>query len=136
MPDFIEWKDEYLLGIHEIDTQHKKIFDVINDFYCSVEQSKEKEGLPIILGELVSFAEYHLSVEEKHFEEFDFEEKEDHIGRHNFYRKKVAQFLEKNEKGESGLSWEVLNFMKEWWTDHITGVDRRYVECFHKHGLY
>lgn len=136
MANFIEWKEEYSLGIHEIDTQHKKIFAVINDFYCAVEQSKEKEGLPIILGELVSFAEYHFSVEEKHFEEFDFEGKRDHIDRHNIYRKKVAQFLEKNEREESGLSWEILDFMKEWWMDHITGVDRLYVECFHKHGLY
>ena len=139
MTNFIEWKEEYNLGIHEIDAQHKRIFEVINNFYRAVEQSKENECLSVFLGELVSFAEHHLSTEENHFEEFNCAVKENHIKKHNIYRGKVAQFLEKNEKNENetrALSFEVLAFMKEWWTSHIVGVDRGYVDCFHEHGLY
>jgi hypothetical protein len=34
----IEWSDEYLLGIPEIDLQHKKLLSLANDAAATVEQ--------------------------------------------------------------------------------------------------
>ena len=33
MADKIEWNDEYLLGILEIDNQHKKLVAIANELY-------------------------------------------------------------------------------------------------------
>lgn len=136
MKDLIEWKEQYSVGVSEIDEQHQKLIGIINELFHAVEQSKEKERIPFILTELVSYAEYHFSTEEKHFEEFDFEGKEEHIKVHNSYREKIAQFLEKHKEGDGALSFEILVFLKDWWVGHITGMDRGYIENFHKHGLF
>lgn len=136
MINLIEWKEEYSVGVSEIDTQHQKLVEIINELFHAVEESKEKERIPFILTELVSYAEYHFSTEEKHFEEFDFEGKEEHIKVHDSYREKIAQFLERYKEDESLLSLEIMSFLKEWWLGHIRGMDRGYIDCFHKHGLY
>lgn len=136
MKDLIEWKEQYSVGVEEIDEQHQKMIGIINELFHAVEQSKEKERIPFILTELVSYAEYHFSTEEKHFEEFDFEGKEEHIKVHNSYREKIAQFLKKHKEGDGALPFEILIFLKEWWVGHITGMDRGYIENFHKHGLF
>lgn len=136
MKDLVEWKEQYSVGVVEIDAQHQKLVEIINELYHAVEQSKEKERIPFILTELTSYAEYHFSTEEKHFEEFDFEGKEEHIKVHNAYKEKVAQFLERYKKGENLLALEIMAFLREWWLGHITGMDRGYIENFHQHGLY
>ena len=47
MEDLIDWSDVYLIGIDEIDKQHKKFFKVVHEFYmdilnCEGEKAVEK----------------------------------------------------------------------------------------------
>ena len=47
----IEWNDEYLLGVPEIDKQHKKLIAIANELYDVVtgDESALKEKMPSIL---------------------------------------------------------------------------------------
>lgn len=137
MNELITWNEAYSLGVVEIDVQHKKMFSIINRLYSAMQAATEKTELAIILGELAAYADYHFSTEEKYFEEFDYDEKEAHIKAHNVYIDKVTEFLrEYNSKENTAvLSVKILDFLKEWWTGHILGEDRGYVDCFHEHGL-
>lgn len=126
----------YNLGLEEIDPQHQKLIGIINRLYDAMQSSTEKELLGTILKELKDYADYHFSTEEKHFEEFDYKDKEEHIKSHNSYKEKIEQFSKEFENNESNmLPFELIDFLGEWWTGHILGADRKYVECFHEHGL-
>ena len=63
----IEWNDEYLLGVPEIDKQHKKLIAIANELYDVVtgDESALKEKMPSILKELTDYTEYHFSNEEE-----------------------------------------------------------------------
>jgi hemerythrin len=47
----------------------------------------------------------------------------------------VAEFKAKFEAGQTALSIEVLNFLKDWVGNHIQGTDKKYGPFFNKNGL-
>lgn len=136
MKDLITWKDYYNLGILEIDPQHQKLIGIINKLYHTMQASTEKEEMKTIFRELVNYADYHFSTEEKHFDEFNYIDKVGHTKSHNAYKEKIAQFLKSYESNESNtLPFDLMDYLGRWWTGHILGEDRKYIECFHQHGL-
>lgn len=133
--DIIVWKEEYSLGVKEIDEQHQKMFVIINDLYHAIQQSKDKEVMLATIDELINYADYHFSVEEKYFAEFKYEDTVAHIKTHDDYRKMIAGFVEEYKGGESLLSYKILDYLEDWWIGHILGTDKQYVECFRKNGV-
>lgn len=130
---FIEWKGEWNLGFKEIDAQHKKLVELINEANEVFRKGNvEEEGK--VFNELIELARVHFSTEEKYFEEFDYEDKEEHMKIH-------ADLIETllNERNKFGTGdfdkKEFLNFCAEWFDDHCNNYDKGYVECFKEHGL-
>jgi len=136
MKELITWGDMYKLGLEEIDPQHQKLVAIINKLYKAMQTSTEKEEMKTIFNELTDYADYHFSTEEKHFEEFDYKDKVVHTQSHEAYKAKIAQFVKDYEGGAtSALPFQLMDFLGEWWSGHILGADRKYVECFHEHGM-
>lgn len=135
MKELITWSDRYNLGVAEIDAQHKKMIGIINKLYQAMEAFTEKEQLNAILKELNDYADYHFGTEERHFIEFEYEHSAEHIKAHNAYREKITKFSEDYYNDAVMLPFEMMDFLGEWWTKHILGIDRLYVPNFHEHGL-
>lgn len=135
MKELIPWSDAYNLGVAEIDSQHKKMIGIINHLYSVMQAATEKEEMNTILQELIDYANYHFATEEKHFEEFHYEDAVEHIKAHDMYREKISKFAEEYYNNAIMLPFEMMDFLGEWWTRHILGVDRKYVPNFHEHGL-
>lgn len=137
MIELITWKESFSLGIKEIDTQHKRMIGIINKLYDAMETSTEKEKLSDILRELNEYANYHFETEEKYFHEFNYEHAIEHIKSHDMYREKVNQFSKdyNNYSEHLVLPFEMMEFLRGWWTRHILGEDRLYVKNFHEHNL-
>lgn len=137
MKELIPWNDRYNLGVAEIDAQHQKMIGIINKLYHAMQASTEKEEMNTILQELQDYANYHFSTEEKHFEEFGYEGSAEHIASHDAYREKITQFSQDYNAHQDNLvlPFEMMEFLRDWWTGHILGADRMYVENFHQHGL-
>jgi hemerythrin-like metal-binding protein len=131
----IEWDDDYLLHIAEIDEQHKHMFTIVNRLYDLINVSKTHIEIQPVILELVNYARFHFETEEKYFKEFNYEETEAHVEAHNAYRKKIDEFLKGSENPDFLLPFKVIEFLEDWWVGHINGVDRKYAECFKQHGL-
>lgn len=132
----INWTIENSVGIEEFDKQHQKLFSIINDLYGLMAQSKAQEGIKNVLDNLVSYADYHFQTEEKYFNQFDYEHKLEHILLHERYKERIAQFInESKENSETVVSYSILDFLEDWWLNHINIEDKGYTECFKGHGL-
>jgi hemerythrin-like metal-binding protein len=64
MSDIIEWKDDYLVGLREIDSQHKRIFQLLNKLAVAVDTEKNHRDLPYILSDVLNHFRYHFTSEE------------------------------------------------------------------------
>ena len=132
----ITWKDSYSVGVKELDAQHQKIFELINQLYSAMVDMKEKEIIGGVIADIADYSHYHFSTEEKYMDEFNFLEREAHKEYHKKYVEKVGQFEKEYREGKENLPQETLDFLEDWWNLHILGVDKKYSKIFNDHGLY
>jgi len=129
----MNWQDDYSVGVKEIDDQHKKMFDLINRLYESIKESKDRKLREEFLQELSNYGKFHLKTEEDYFEKFKYPQKEEHVKIHDLYRNKIKEFV--NKKDDIFLSFEIIDYLEDWWLEHITSVDKDYQDFFNKKGL-
>jgi hemerythrin-like metal-binding protein len=132
------WKEEFSVGVEEIDEQHKTFFQIADEIIALVEKGAEKDVLMALLGRLNDYAFYHLGTEEDYFDKFDYPDVAPHVAAHNEYRKLMRAYFEKIRKNELDLDQaakEIALFSTEWLSKHIIGMDKQYTAFFNEHGL-
>lgn len=131
----IEWEGKYSVGVTEIDGQHKRMFETINQLIGVVSVNPTEETLAPIIKALVEYKEFHFATEEKYFKEFNYEGAEEHIGAHRQFEEKLQYLREKYKNDAISLTYELVDFLEDWLLDHLMTKDQEYVECFRSHGL-
>ncbi|MBN2704490.1 MAG: hemerythrin family protein [Pontiellaceae bacterium] len=132
----IQWTKELSVGVAEIDQQHQKLIETINELETAMEQEKEKEVLFGVIQELIAYAKNHFKTEEQYFDQFGYEGGKVHKALHVSFVKKISEFCKDYIAGRAGLSVSLLHFLGDWVVDHITGEDHKYTDCFNSNGLY
>lgn len=131
----IQWDDSLSIDVAVIDTQHRKLIDIINGLHEAMTQGKGKEVVEKVLNELISYTKTHFSTEERYFAQFGYADAPNHMKNHAEFIGKVADFKEKFDAGKLGISLEIMNFLSSWLQKHIKGTDKQYVQLFHAKGL-
>jgi len=129
------WKDEYSVKIQTIDSQHKKLIDLLNQIYDASRVGKGKEILGKILNELVTYTKIHFATEEEFFKKFSYPGYIQHKIEHDKLTKQVTDFQEQYAIGRVTLSIEIMQFLKDWLNGHILGTDKKYSEFLNSKGL-
>jgi hemerythrin len=132
----LTWEDKYSVNVAEIDTQHKKMFEMINNLYQAMEESKAQNLLQPIIKGFVDYAEYHFATEEKYFNEFNYPQKDQHILAHRAYTNEIRKLLKKSAEDKTLVSMQLMDFVEDWWIQHVIGMDQRYTQFFNDHGLH
>jgi len=133
------WTEEYSLGIQIIDDQHKHFFEIVNRIYDLLEKKdNSKKEMTDIVAELVDYALFHLSTEEKYFNQFAYSDIANHMKYHTMFRLKSSEYSEKIKEENvdlPALILEIANFSKDWLAQHILVADKMYAPFFKEHGL-
>jgi hemerythrin len=131
----IRWKDEYTVGIKEIDDQHKYFLSILNDLYNAVITSKDREELNSLFQKLSDYAEKHFATEEKYFDEFNYEGAAEHKLKHQEMREEIERIKKQENGNEIDFYGNIVYFLKDWLEDHLEKMDQKYEKCFIEHGL-
>jgi hemerythrin-like metal-binding protein len=131
----IRWSEELSVEIGSIDSQHKKLIDLINSFYESVNKGLAKEKMLELIKALKDYTQYHFSNEERYMKQYGYPDFENHKKEHQQFIDTVLNFEERYKSGKLLLSLEVTNFIKDWVTNHILGTDKKYSKFFIQKGL-
>ncbi len=123
----IPWKPEYELGIESVDTQHKGLVDIINEFYTAFAEGKVNECADQILEKLIRYTEVHFADEEKIFGASDYPDKEAHEKKHKEFVDKLKEYQNSLAEGKSMASYELMEFLRKWLLNHILNTDKAYV---------
>lgn len=132
---FIHWNDSFSVNVKEIDQQHQKLISMINELHDAMSQGKGKDVMGKIVNGLFSYTATHFKTEEKYFDQFGYPETDSHKKEHIAFVQKVTHFKEGYEKGNVGLSIEVMFFLSDWLKDHIKITDMKYSTFFNEKGL-
>ena len=105
MEDFIMYKftDDYLIGIDEIDNEHRRLFQMINE---AIDLSKESSDISVISKNLVSglknYAATHFAHEEAYMEHIHDPELPIQKKEHEAFTKKINTFALDTSSPEAG----------------------------------
>ncbi len=131
----IEWNDSLSVKVKEIDAQHQKLVDLINELHDAMIHRTAKEIVTETVNGLVTYTVSHFQTEELYFDKFGYPDAESHKKEHAEFVEKVSEFQKKLESGELFISVDVLNFLSDWLKNHINGSDKQYSELFNSKGL-
>jgi len=126
---FVDWKPQYSVGHAEIDQQHRKLVDMINDLHDSMKLGGKPEDLKRILGDLVHYTRYHFSHEEKLMERAGYADLANHKRVHRAMVEQVERLRREVDSSRTGFSIKLMGFLKNWLTDHILGTDQKYAQA-------
>ena len=119
---FIKWKPEYNLGISIIDEQHKGIVSTINSLFYAMQNKHGESVLSSVVNMVTEYTHIHFDVEEEFLRKCGFTDFKQHQAWHNELRNKLS--YEGSKSLWEGNPQEFLNFLKDWWIDHICEKDR------------
>ena len=131
----IDWNEDLSVNVAEIDEEHKWFAAMLNDLDEARKKGDEKEILKEILINSITYAATHFRTEEKYFVQYGYPDTENHKREHAAFIRRTAVFLEEFENGKAELTTDVMNFLGQWWQDHILGADKRYSQFFNEKGL-
>ncbi|MCP4981980.1 MAG: hemerythrin family protein [Gammaproteobacteria bacterium] len=123
---FVEWKDEYSVGIDSIDQQHRKLLNLINSLQTAVNYKTGSEFEREALDELVDYTKTHFSYEEGLMERYEYPEFTTHRAEHELMISRVDQVLAEYQQDEDTAMQNAIDFLKDWLINHINGTDQKY----------
>jgi hemerythrin-like metal-binding protein len=123
---FILWEHSYSVGNFTLDTQHQKFISIINELYESYVDQTTAIKIKKIIGELIDYSDYHFKTEEELFCRYNYPEKEKHLVKHAEFTLKISKFRDDLLTGNTNLSLQLMNFLRDWLLNHIKVEDQEY----------
>lgn len=131
----INWDDSFSVKINSIDEQHKKLFEMINDFYDNINKRSNNELVLKLVKGMKTYTLMHFSTEERYMKQYEYPNYEQHKKEHEAFIDKVNALEEKLKKESIVITFEITNFLKDWIKKHIQNTDKQYSDFLLKHGV-
>ena len=122
---FMTFTSALSVGYNAIDEQHIRWIELINAVYNSLASGSSKEKLGMVLKDLVDYTVWHFGFENKMMNTYDYPEKDSHMKLHRDFIAEIKKLEERYESGEDIMGVNVLEFLKNWLSDHIMKIDTR-----------
>jgi len=121
------WNQKLSVGIASIDDQHKKLVMLVNQLHDGMMSGQGKQMLGGVLKNLITYTDIHFKHEEQLFAHTGYPDAAAHKQHHDDLVRQVREIAAKYDSaGPGALTIPVMNFLKEWLTNHIMGDDKKY----------
>ncbi len=131
----ITWNSTFDVGIEEINLQHKQLILILNQLYVAMEDKTDRDALAKILMDLINYAKVHFATEEKFMKEYGYPDYEAHKEEHEFFKQKLNDFCKEYREDKIMLYFEMAVYIKNWISNHISDVDKKYAPFLTGKGL-
>lgn len=128
----IQWNDEFIIGVKDIDEQHKRLFDIADSAYRLLKNElvlDKYDRIVKIFEELKDYTVYHFAFEEKYMAEIGYKKLLSHKVYHEDFIQKVNSIdFDKIDQDQDRYLIGILDFVVTWIQEHIQGVDKKIVQ--------
>lgn len=135
MDNSFQWSDNYSVKVDAMDTQHKKLFEIIRELYTAMRSGHGKDVAGDVLRRLIDYTVRHFAEEEKLMEKHGYPLLVQHKAEHKALTDKVVAFKKDFDAGTVGITADLMRFLQEWLTNHIQTVDKKYGDFLNSHGV-
>jgi len=122
----LKWDNSYLIGIEELDFEHKQLIEDINFLHKELAEHDEKSNIERCLGDIFARMQAHFALEEHVMMAHDYPSYDEHKREHDdlleSYTESMLNFLNAPGTDSGELVESELN---HWIVDHILTSDKR-----------
>jgi hemerythrin len=122
----INWDNSLSVNVGIIDTQHKKLIDLINKLYDAMSQGQGATVLKDVLTNLLSYTKTHFDYEVSLLEKFQYPQVEHQKTEHSKFVQKLKDLIRQYNSGNTLITNQILVFLKDWLVSHIKVSDKKY----------
>jgi methyl-accepting chemotaxis protein len=134
-PYIFFWNKKFFTDITEIDYQHYKIVNYVNDLYRQHLEKASPTKMLDTLKELANITTIHFANEEKYMKQYSFPKFNEHYDKHKKILEQVGDFIGMLENGTAHIDEGFIDFLNEWLKDHILKEDMQYAPFLKSKGI-
>jgi len=131
----LNWSDKYSVGVRALDDQHTGLFQTLNDLHGAMLKGHAQSLTGPLLRKLVDYTHRHFAAEESMLVSTGYPGLAAHRVKHRELTKQVEEYVARFEKGEITLNLSLMNFLRDWLTNHIQKTDKEYGPWLNEHGV-
>jgi hemerythrin len=125
----IEWREEFEVGIPDVDHEHQELIKLINDLYDAISGENANISVMDFLGEIYSHVSAHFALEEKIMRDRKYDQYTDHKADHERLLDELRDIMDDYEESAYFSDEDFSSHIKRWFTEHFKTRDAR----LHKH---
>ncbi|MCG6188887.1 bacteriohemerythrin [Maribellus maritimus] len=118
----LNWKNQYSVGVFEIDAEHRIFLKTIKKIYHAFESEMDDEIIKLLLEELYKYADFHFTSEENVMLMNDYPDYKSHKKQHDELIQTLANtinFLDVKKIDKEQL----IRFLIQWFKEHTASID-------------
>lgn len=122
------WKEDYRIGVDEIDQQHMKLFEIAGRLYDLLKNelySDKYDKIVKLVQELKDYTIYHFKCEEEYQQKIGYKKYFTHKVDHDDFIAKINEVnMEDIDENHDKYLVEILEFVVNWIDEHILQKDK------------
>jgi hemerythrin len=121
----MQWKDEFSVGVAEIDDQHKGVMELFNVIDAAIDNREGWSDVFFKLEQLRDHARFHFALEESLMRMHGYPKQVEHVDQHKHFLDKLDQLQMTTLSRQ--VTMNTINYLSNWYTDHMQTQDRDFV---------
>ena len=121
----LQWTQDLSVGVEEIDSQHRELFDRINALDSAMRQGRAKEEVVRLFEFLDEYVITHFGTEEKYMTDYSYAGYALHKTKHDWFKKEFSDIRTKLDV--EGITPDAImlsnNLLITWFSNHIRTID-------------
>jgi hemerythrin len=131
----VEWNETFAVGIDVFDTHHKRLFQIINEFFSIYKNESRRTRCKELAFELLDYTYFHFGAEERAMKQHQFPDYDNHLERHKEFKRIITKLFNGIMKLTEKDIYESLMYLVDWLGAHIAAMDKEYGRYFKAQGV-
>ena len=127
----IEWRDEFKIGIEEVDFEHQELIELINDLYSETKKEDSAMAVMDCLEEIFAKISAHFALEEKVMRDLQYDQYEDHKEDHEVLLDSIMNIMDEYANDNRLDEDEFADRLNDWFVRHFSTKDARMHSFLH-----
>ena len=120
----LKWTEANAVFLPEIDAEHRHLFQIAESLEAAIRGNSGTARILESMRALTAGAEDHFAHEERQMHSTHYPSLAWHKHQHDTFRKRMQEFSQRIEDGDSEAAFLVLEFLSGWLKDHTAVTDR------------
>ncbi len=125
----IQWKNEYTIGVPEVDAEHRELIALINAAHEEMLRDGSPDSVTRFLGEIHTRIAAHFALEEKVMRAEKYDQLSQHKADHERLLDDIRDIMDAYDDGRLYDEPQFAQALSAWFVGHFSSHDAR----LHKH---